>query len=52
MQLRGGEITEQEFYEGLVLTPEEREKAYWEFESLVLKRLGFMPMRLTEVAYT
>lgn len=50
--LRSGEITEQEFCEGLVLTPEEREKAYWEFESLVLKRLGFMPMRLTEVAYT
>lgn len=49
--LRQGEITEKEFCEGMTLSPEERKEAFAEFESLVFKRLGFMPMRLTEITY-
>lgn len=49
--LRQGEITEQEFCEGMSLTPEERKEAFSQFEGLVFKRLGFMPMRLTEITY-
>ena len=49
--LRQGEITEAEFCEGMALTAEERKQAFSEFEGLVFKRLGFMPMRLTEITY-
>lgn len=49
--LRNGEITEKEFCEGMALTPEERKEAFSHFEGLVFKRLGFMPMRLTEITY-
>lgn len=49
--LRNGEITEKEFCEGMTLTPEERKEAFSHFEGLVFKRLGFMPMRLTEITY-
>lgn len=49
--LRQGEITEREFCEGMQLTAKEREDAFAQFESLVFKRLGFMPIRLTEITY-
>lgn len=49
--LRNGEITEKEFCEGMTLNPEERKEAFSHFEGLVFKRLGFMPMRLTEITY-
>ena len=49
--LRNGEITEKEFCEGMTLTSEERKEAFSQFEGLVFKRLGFMPMRLTEITY-
>lgn len=49
--LRNGEITEKEFCEGLSLNAEERREAFSKFEGLVFERLGFMPMRLTEITY-
>lgn len=49
--LRQGEITEKEFCEGMTLSSEERKEAFSHFEGLVFKRLGFMPMRLTEITY-
>lgn len=45
------EITEQEYNQSMTLTKEERATAYGNFELNVMKKLGFMPMRLTQITY-
>lgn len=46
-----GEITEHEYCEGMKLSKEERTEAFAEFEAMVFRRLGYMPLRLTEIMY-
>lgn len=49
--LNKGEISEREYCEGMALTKEERAEAFSQFEGMIFSRLGYMPMRLTEITY-